>query len=70
MSNIDRYCIIHETNEDRLDETKSLEEAIRVARSLAYEGPTGEPVSIEHRGKVIRQLVLRPDGMVKDIVLV
>ena len=33
----DAYCIISETTEDRLDETDSLEEAIRIARSLAPE---------------------------------
>jgi hypothetical protein len=60
------YCIISETTEDRFDETVSLEEAIRIARSLAREGQAGEPVSIEHRGKVIRQLVLMPDGMVEE----
>jgi hypothetical protein len=49
------YCIIRETTEDRLDETESLEDAVRIARSLVYEGQAGEPVSIEHRGKGISQ---------------
>jgi hypothetical protein len=44
----------------------SLEEAIRIARALAREGQAGEPVSIEHRGRVIRQLVLLPDGRVAE----
>ena len=66
----DAYCIISETNEDRLDETDSLEEAIRIARSLAREGQAGDPISIEHRGKVIRQLVLKPDGKVEEEALV
>jgi hypothetical protein len=43
-----------------------LEDAIRIARSVVHEGQAGEPVSIEHRGKVIRQLVLMPDGKVKE----
>jgi hypothetical protein len=60
------YCIIRETTEDRFDETDSLEEAVRIARSVVREGQTGEPVSIEHRGKVIRQLVLMPDGKVEE----
>jgi hypothetical protein len=60
------YCIVRETNEDRLDETVSSEEAIRIARSLVREGHAGEPVSIAHRGKVIRQLVLKPDGKVEE----
>jgi len=29
-------------------------------------GQAGEPVSIEHRGKVIWQLVLMPDGKVEE----
>jgi hypothetical protein len=64
------YSIISETTEDRFDETDSLEEAIGIARSLARAGQVGDPVSIEHQGKVIRQLVLRPDGSVAENVLV
>jgi hypothetical protein len=30
------------------------------------EGQTGDPVCIEHRGKVVRQLVLMPDGKVEE----
>ena len=63
------YCIIRETTEDRFDETDSLEEAICIARSLVREGQAGEPVSIEHRGKVVRQLVLMPDGKVEEEVV-
>ena len=65
----DAYCIISETSEDRFDETDSLEVAIRIARSLARESQAGEPVSIEHRGRVIRQLVLKPNGRVEEEVL-
>jgi hypothetical protein len=60
------YCIISETSEDRFDEVDSLEEAIRIARALARESQAGDPVSIEHRGRVIRQLVLMPDGKVSE----
>jgi hypothetical protein len=60
------YCIIRETTEDRFDETESLEEAIRIARSLVREGQAGDPVSIKHRGKVVRQLVLMPDGKAEE----
>jgi hypothetical protein len=66
----DSYCIIRETNEDRFDETVSLEEAVRIARSVVREGQVGEPVSIEHRGKVIRQLILMPDGKVEEEAIV
>jgi hypothetical protein len=65
----DAYYIISETTEDRFDETDSLDEAVRIARSLAREGQAGDPVSIEHRGKVVRQLVLLPDGRVEEEVL-
>jgi hypothetical protein len=64
------YHTISETSEDRFGETNSLEEAVCIARSVAREGQAGEPISIEHRGKVIRQLVLMPNGDVKDEVLV
>ena len=64
--NPNAYCIISETTEDRFDEAESLEEAIRVARAFARESQAGDPVAIEHRGRVIRQLVLMPDGRVSE----
>ena len=64
--NPNAYCIISETTEDRFDEADSLEEAIRIARALAHESQAGDPVSIEHRGRVIRQLVLMPNGKVSE----
>jgi hypothetical protein len=39
------YYIVHETTEDRFDETVSPENAARIARSLVREGQAGEPVS-------------------------
>jgi hypothetical protein len=60
------YCIISETTEDRFDEVDSLEEPIRIARAVASESQPGDPVSIEHRGRVIRQLMLMPDGSVSE----
>ena len=60
------YCIISETTEDRFDEADSLEEAIRIARAVARESQADDPVSIEHRGRVIRQLVLMPDGEISE----
>ena len=62
----DGYCIISETSEDRFDETDSLEEAVRIARSVVRESRAGDAISIEHRGKVVRQLVLTPDGKVAE----
>jgi hypothetical protein len=64
--NPNAYCIISETTEDRFDEADTLEEAVRIARSLALESQAGDPVSIEHRGRVVRQLVLMPDGSVSE----
>jgi hypothetical protein len=64
--NPNAYSIISETTEDRFDEADSLEEAIHIARALARESQAGDPVSIEHRGRVIRQLVLMPDGRVSE----
>ncbi len=60
------YCIISETTEDRFDEVDSLEEAIRIAHAVARESHAGEPISIEHRGRVIRQVVLLPNGSVSE----
>jgi hypothetical protein len=60
------YCIISETTEDRFDEVDSLEEALRIARELVKESQAGDPVSIEHNGRVIRQFVLTPEGEVEE----
>ena len=60
------YYIVSETSEDRFDEADSLEAAVRIARDLVRESQAGDPVSIEHNGKVIRQFVLTPDGVVEE----
>jgi hypothetical protein len=47
----DQYHIISGTSEDRFDRTDNVEEALRIARSVAVrEGRIEEPVLIEHRG--------------------
>jgi hypothetical protein len=61
------YYIISETTEDRFDEADSLDEALRIARSLVKESQAGDPVSIEHDGRVVRQLVLTSEGVVEEI---
>jgi len=61
------YYIISETTEDRFDEVDSLDEAIWIARGLVKEGQAGDPVSIEHNGKVIRQVVLNPEGVIEEV---
>ncbi len=60
------YSIISETTEDRFDEVESLEEALRIARDLVKQGQAGDPISIEHSGRVIRQFVLTPEGTVEE----
>ena len=64
--NPNAYCIIDETTEDTFDEVDSLADAIRIARTLVRESQAGDPISIEHRGRVIRQLVLMADGRVSE----
>ena len=60
------YYIVNEITEDHFDETDTLEDALRIARELASEGQAGDPVSIEHDGKVIRQFILTPEGEVEE----
>ncbi len=60
------YYIISETTEDRFDEADSLDEALRIARDVVKESQAGEPVLIEYHGRVIRQLVLTPEGEVEE----
>ena len=61
-----KHHVITEASENRFSETDSFEEAIRIARSAAREGQTGDLVSIEHQGKVIRQLRLLLNGSVAE----
>jgi hypothetical protein len=61
------YHIVCETTEDRFDEVDTLEEALRIARDLVKEGQAGgDPISIEHNGRVIHQVVLTPEGKVEE----
>ena len=63
------YYIISETTEDRFDETDTLDEALRIARDLVKVGQAGDPISIEHNGRVIRQFVLTPNGEVEEALV-
>jgi len=47
-------------------EVDILEEAIRSARALARESQAGDPISIAHRRRVLRQLVRMADGRVSQ----
>jgi hypothetical protein len=60
------YSIVSETTEDRFDEVDTLDEAIQIARGLVKEGTAGDPISIEHNGRVVRQFVLTPEGVVEE----
>ena len=64
--NPNSYCIISENTEERFDEVETLADAIRIAHRLVHERQAGDPISIEHHGRVIRQLVLMPDGRVTE----
>ena len=63
------YSIISETTEDRFDEADSLDEALRIARDLVKESQAGDAISIEYNGRVIRQLVLSPEGEVEEALV-
>jgi hypothetical protein len=60
------YSVISEVTEDRFGEAESLDEAVRIARDVVREGRAGEPVSIERGGRVVRQLVLTPEGVIEE----
>jgi hypothetical protein len=60
------YYIISELTEDRFDEVDTLDDAIRVARTLVKKNPMGDPISIEHNGRVVRQFVLTSNGVVEE----
>ncbi len=60
------YYVVNEATEDRYDEVGSLDEALRIARRVAAEGQTGDPVAIEHDGRVIHQFVRTADGKVVE----
>jgi hypothetical protein len=61
-----QFYITNESTEDTFDSTDNLQDAIRMAREVARQGPAGDPVCIEREGKTIRQFVLMPDGTVAE----
>ena len=63
------YSVISEATEDRYGEAESLDEALRIARGVVREGPANDSVSIEYGGRVVRQLVLTPDGVVEEVLV-
>jgi hypothetical protein len=62
-----QFYVIDEHSEDTFAATDNLQEAIRLAREVASQGPVGDPVSVlESTGKAIRQFVLMPDRTVAE----
>jgi hypothetical protein len=62
-----QFYIVNESTEDTLASTENLQDAVRAAREIARQGPTGDPVSIlESGGKAVRQFLLMPDGTVAE----
>ena len=67
--NMAQFHITSENTEDTFDSTDDLQDAIRIAREVVQTEQAGDPVNIEHKGMVIRQFVLMPDGKVAEEVL-
>jgi hypothetical protein len=60
------YSVVSEATEDRFGEAESLDEALRIARVAVRESRAGDPILIEHGGRVVRQLVLTSAGVVEE----
>ncbi len=61
-----QYYVTNESTEDTFAATDNLRDAIRIAREVAQQGQTGDPVCVECEGKAVRQFVLMPDGTVAE----
>ena len=64
-----QFHVTCENNEDTVDSTDSLQDAIRIAREAVLIGQAGDPVCIEHKGKNIWQFVLMSNGEVAEKAL-
>lgn len=64
------YNLTNEISEDRLDRAGTLQEALRIARELVLQGKPGEVLCIEYQGRNISQVVLTPEGDVREETLV
>jgi hypothetical protein len=64
-----QFYITNESTEDTFDSTDDLQSAIRIAKEVARSGQVGDPVSIEHDGKTVKQFILAPDGRVQEQVV-
>jgi hypothetical protein len=64
---VTRFYVTNEGTEDTFGATDDLQEAIRIAREVAKNGPAGDLVLVESsQGKGVRQFVLTPDGTVAE----
>ncbi len=61
-----QFYINSEETEDTFEATDNLQDAIRIARRVVREGPTGDLIYIEHEGKSIWQFMLMPNGNVDE----
>ena len=62
-----QFYVINESTEDTLECTDNLEAAVRLAKEVACQAQTGDPVSVlESGGKAVRQFVRMPDGTVTE----
>ncbi len=66
MNVMAQFHIVSEGTEDTFDSTDNLHDAIDIARKVAQEGQAGDPVGIEHEGKIVRQFILMPSGKVAE----
>lgn len=60
------YQVVSDTSEDVFDEADSLDEAVRLARVLVADRPSGEAVLVTQSGRVVRQLQLTAGGHVVE----
>ena len=60
------YHITSEVSEDTFDTTDQLEDAIRIAKVVAGQAEVGEPISVQHLGKNVRQYIRTADGRVME----
>ena len=62
-----QFYVTSENTEDTFDSTDSLQDAIRIAREVVKNGQVGDPVSVEYKGKNIKQFVLMPSGKIAEV---
>lgn len=62
-----KYSVVNESTEDTYASSSNLDDAIRVAREIAGQGPVGDLVCvIDEGGMAVRQFVRASDGAVTE----